>query len=321
MTSTSASATFSGERQSSRLTRLLRYQTMAETRECLWGVLFATPWLLGLLIWIIGPIIASFYFSLHRYDIITRPDFLGFSNYTRALFRDEHFWPSLQRTFVYAIGVVPLGIIGSLTLAVLLNQGYRGTNIYRTLFFLPHLTPAVAMAILWKYLLQPRIGPVNHVLGLIGIRGPGWLADPAWALPSLVMISLWAGIGGNNMLIFLAGLQGVPQELYDAADVDGAGRWRKFLNVTLPMISSSLFFCLIMGVIGALKTFSLAFVATQGGPQRATWFYALHLYNWAFQYFEMGYASALAWLFALIIIFITLIQFQLSSRWVFYGGE
>ena len=307
-------------RERPRLTRLLRYQTVAETRECLWGMLFATPWLLGLLIFVIGPIIVSLILSLTKYDVITRPEFLGIENYRRAFLDDELFWPSLGRTFRYAISVVPFSLIGSLLIALLLNQGYRFTNLFRTLYFLPHLTPAVAMAILWRWLLQPSVGPINFFLKSIGIKGPGWLSDPKTALNSLVMIALWGSLGGNNMLIFLAGLQGVPEELYDAAEVDGAGRWHKFRHVTLPMISPTMFFNLIMGIIGALKVFAMAFVATNGGPSRATWFYALHLYNWAFQYFEMGYAAALAWIFTVIVVVITLIQFKLSNRWVFYAG-
>jgi len=302
------------------LTRVLRYQTMAETRECLWGMLLASPWLLGLLIFVLGPILVSLGLSLTKYDVISRPQFLGLENYTRAFFRDELFWPSMGRTFRYAISVVPFSLVGSLCLAMLLNQGYSGTNVFRTLYFLPHLTPSVAMAILWRWLLQPSVGPVNFVIRQFGLKGPGWLSDPKTALNSLVLIALWGALGGNNMLIFLAGLQGVPVELYDAAEVDGAGWWHKFRHVTLPMISPTMFFNLIMGIIGALKVFTMAFVSTGGGPSRATWFYALHLYQWGFQYFEMGYAAALAWIFAVIVIVITLIQFRLSNRWVYYAG-
>ena len=303
------------------LARLLRYETNADVRQCLWGWFFATPWLVGLLVFVIGPIIASFVLAFTRYDVISTPEFIGVENFVRAFTDDDLFWPSLGRTFKYALAVVPTGLVGSLGLALLLNQGYRGTNLFRTLYFLPHLTPSVAMAILWKWLLNPQVGPVNHILALVGIKGPGWLTSPDWALPSLIGISLWAGLGGNHMLIFLAGLQGVPQELYDAADVDGAGRWRKFWNVTLPLISPTMFFNLIMGVIGSLQTFAMAFVATQGGPSWATWFFGLHLYNWSFQYFEMGYGSALAWILAAIIITITVIQFRLSRGWVFYAGD
>jgi multiple sugar transport system permease protein len=298
------------------------YATALRRREALWGILFALPWLLGLLIFVLGPMVVSFYLSFAKYDIVRPPEWLGIANYVRAFTEDELFWPSLGRTFHYALVVVPLGTIGSLALAMLLNRGQPGTTLFRTLYFLPHLTPVVAMAILWKWLLHPSVGPVNYLLGEVGIEGPGWLSNPAWALNSIIMISLWAYLGGNTMLIFLAGLQGVPQELYDAAEVDGAGAWSKFRNVTLPMISPTLFFNLILGVIGALKVFALSYVATQGGPSWATWFYALHLYRWSFEYFDMGYGAALAWIFTLILVVLTVIQFRASQRWVHYeGGE
>jgi multiple sugar transport system permease protein len=314
-------AIVSTPRRKSLLTRLLRYESLSETRECLLGYAYAAPWLLGLLIFVLGPILVSLYLSLTRYDVISTPVFQGIANYKRAFFEDEQFWPSLGRTFKFALIVVPIGTTGSLILALLLNQGLSGSNVYRTLFFLPHLTPAVAMAILWTFLLHPVVGPVNYVLSLVGIKGPGWFSSTQWALPSVIIASLWAGFGGNRMMIFLAGLQGVPQEFYDAADVDGAGVWHRFRHVTLPMISPTLFFNLIMGVIGALKVFALAYVATSGGPSWATWFYAIHLYNWSFNYFEMGYGCSLAWIFAAIVVVLTLIQFRLSRRWVFYTGE
>ncbi|MBV7334540.1 sugar ABC transporter permease [Chloroflexi bacterium TSY] len=296
------------------------YQYAHRRREALWGVLFAVPWLLGLLVFVLGPILVSLYLSLSKYDIIRPPQLIGLDNYVRAFTEDELFWSSLGRTFRYALVVVPLGTAGSLGLAMLLNQGVRATNFFRTLYFLPHLTPVVAMALLWKWLMHPSIGPINYSLSLIGIDGPGWLTNPNWALTSVIIISLWAYLGGNTMLIFLAGLQGVPQELYDAALVDGAGAWQKFRNVTLPLISPTLFFNLIIGVIGALKVFALAYVATQGGPNWATWFYALHLYRWSFEYFDMGYGAALAWIFAAILIVLTFIQFRFANRWVHYEG-
>jgi len=320
MSSTAVTAPVARPRRRA-LARLLNYQSASELRECLWGYLFASPWLLGLIIFVLGPIIVSLYLSLTQYDVIRAPRWYGLGNYQQAFFGDEQFWPSLGRTFRYALVVVPFGIVGSLVLALLLNQGLPGTNAYRTLYFLPHLTPAVAMAILWTWLMQPSVGPINHVLKMVGIQGPGWLSDSHWALPSVMIISLWSSLGGNRMMIFLAGLQGVPQELYDAADVDGAGVWHRFWDITLPMISPTLFFNLIMGIIGALKVFTLAYVATEGGPSWATWFYALHLYRWSFQYFEMGYGAALAWIFAVIVIAITLVQFRLSTSWVYYAGE
>lgn len=301
--------------------RLLRAESDMQARKAVFGYLFLLPWLAGLLVFYVGPIIASAYFSLTEYEILSSPRLVGLANYKTAFFEDRLFWPSLRRTFTYALVSVPLGLVGSLVLAILLNQGLKATNVFRTLFFLPHLTPSVAMAILWVWLLHPQTGPVNAMLGKLGIPGPGWFSSQQWAIPSLILISLWAGMGGNRMLIFLAGLQGVPDELYDAASIDGAGTWRRFWNVTLPMISPTMLFNLVLGVIGALKVFTMAFVATEGGPAYATWFYALHLYRQAFDYFRMGYGSALAWILAVILLVFTFVQLRMSKRWVYYAGE
>lgn len=292
-----------------------------EIHQALWGYIFLLPWLLGLLIFTIGPILVSAYFSLMEYDVLSPPKFIGLENYIRAFTGDKQFWPSLWRTLDYSLQVVPLGIISSLLLAMLLNQGYKGTSFFRTMFFLPSLTPAVALALVWTWLLHPQLGPLNIALGWVGIQGPGWLADKLWALRSLVLMALWAGVGGNQMLIFLAGLQSVPRELLEAAQIDGAGPWARFRHVTIPMISPTLLFNLILGIIGALKVFTLAFVATNGGPSFSTWFYALHIYNQAFNYFRMGYASALAWIFVVILMVFTYLQLHLSRRWVYYGGD
>ncbi len=301
--------------------RLAGAKTKLQAREAFWGYLFLVPWLLGLAIFWIGPVLASAYFSFMEYDVVSSPQFIGMENFTRAFTADKLFWPSLGRTFYYSIVVVPIGLFGSLMLAILLNQGFKGTNVFRTFYFLPHLTPAVALALLWVWLFHPSVGPINSLLENIGIPGPGWLKDKNWALPSVMIISLWAGMGGNAMLIFLAGLQGVPQELYEASEIDGATRWAKFRNVTLPLISPTLLFNLILGIIGALKVFTLAFVATEGGPSYSTWFYALHIYNQAFKYFRMGYGSALAWIFVLILLALTYLNLVLSRRWVYYAGE
>ncbi|MEM7130122.1 MAG: sugar ABC transporter permease [Chloroflexota bacterium] len=301
--------------------RLLGLKSSRATNEAKWGYIFLLPWALGLIIFILGPILASAYLSFTTYAIIKPPQFVGAENYVTAFMKDDLFWPSLQRTFVYALIVVPFGLLGSLCLALLLNQGIKGTNAFRTLFFLPSLTPAVALALLWGWLFHPNVGPINVMLRWIGLPGPGWLTDKGWALPALIIISLWATVGGNSMLIFLAGLQGVPRELYEAASIDGAGSWSRFRAVTLPLITPTLFFNLVLGIIGALKVFTLAFVATLGGPSYATWFYALHIYRQAFEYFRMGYGSALAWIFVIILLIFTLIQFRLSNRWVYYGGD
>jgi multiple sugar transport system permease protein len=291
-----------------------------QARKALWGYLFAVPWLLGLAIFIVGPIVASFAFSFTEYDGMTTPRFVGLANFDKALFGDQLFWPSLGRTLQYSIVVVPLALFGSLFLAVFLNRGMKGSSFYRTLFFLPSLTPSVALALLWTWLLHPSVGPVNTALGFLGIQGPGWLLDKNWALPSIIMINIWGSMGGTYMLIFLAGLQGVPQSLVDAAEIDGAGRWAKFRNITLPMISPTFLFNLILGVIGALKVFTTAYVATKGGPNYATWFYALHIYRQAFEYFQMGYGAALAWIFVVILLVFTYIQMASSRRWVYYAG-
>jgi multiple sugar transport system permease protein len=194
-------------------------------------------------------------------------------------------------------------------------------NAFRTLYFLPSLTPTVALALVWLWLFHPKVGPINVALSGLGVEGPAWLASSEWALPALIIIDLWAGWGGSAMLIFLAGLQGVPRELHEAAEIDGAGPWAGFRHVTLPMLTPTILFNFILGVIGALKVFTLAFVATKGGPSYATWFFALHIYNNAFEYFRMGYGSALAWIFVVILLVFTAVQLALSRRWVYYAGE
>jgi multiple sugar transport system permease protein len=293
----------------------------SRTREAFWGIVFASPWLLGLVIFTLGPIIASLGLSFTEYSILSTPKFIGLDNYIKAFTEDDLLWPSIGRTLLYAVIIVPIGQLGSLLLAILLNQKLKGTSFYRTLFFMAHLVPAVAAAVLWVQLLNPRVGPINYLLGQAGLPEPGWLTSTVWALPTVIIIGLWTNIGGNRMIIFLAGLQGVPQELYEAADIDGATQWHKFWHVTLPMISPTMLFNLILGVIGALQVFNIAYVATAGGPSYATWFLALHIYRQAFEYFRMGYGSALAWIFALILLFFTWLQMKSSGSWVYYAGE
>lgn len=303
------------------LGRMVGAETPLQVREALEGYLFALPWILGLLVFFGGPILASMGLSFTEYDILSTPKFSGLENYQQAFFNDKLFWPSLGRTFYYALIVVPLALFGSLLLALMLNQKLRGTNIFRTIFFVPHLTPIVAVAVIWAWLLHPNLGPVNGYLAKLGLPEPGWFTDRSWAVPSIIMVSIWMALGGNSMLIFLAGLQGVPIELYEAADLDGASDWAKFRNVTLPLISPTIFFNMVLGIIAALKVFGLAFVTTQGGPAYATWFFALHIYNQAFEFFRLGYGSALAWILAVVLILFTLLQLRLSGRWVYYEGD
>ncbi len=290
-------------------------------RENILGYLWISPWLIGFFIFTAGPMVASMVFSLQNYRIINEPQFIGLQNYVTALTEDKVFWPSLGRTFYYMLASVPLGLLGSLLLASLLNQRVRGESIFRTLFYLPSLTPAAAAALLWVWLLHYEVGLVNYILSLIGIKGPPWLASTRWAIPALILISLWSGMGGGRMIIFLAGLQGVPQELYEASEIDGANRFHRFRHITLPMISPTIFFNLVLGIIGALQVFTTAYITTKGGPGRATWFFALHIFTHAFEYFDMGYASALAWCMFLLLMVFTIVQLRLSDMWVYYAGR
>jgi len=289
-------------------------------RKALIGYLWISPWLIGALLFTIGPMLASLFLSFTQYNIVESPRWIGLANYVQAFTKDDLFWGSMWRTLVYAAVTVTLGTTGSLGAALLLNRPWRGTALLRTAFFLPSLVPIVASALLWRWIFNPQVGLFNYLLGLVGIRGPAWFASTEWAMPGLIIMALWGTIGGSQMLIFLAGLQGVPRELYEAAEVDGAGVWGRFRHVTLPMISPTLFFNTILGLIGGLKVFSAAYVGTEGGPAYATWFYLLHLYFQAFRFFEMGYASALAWIFFAIVITLTIVQVRWSSRWVYYEG-
>ena len=303
------------------LGRLVGAKTRFQTQRALWGYVFALPWILGLIIFWGGPILASLYYSFTNTEVIGKVKFVGADNYVRAFTVDPLFWPSLGRTFTFAALYVPAVIIGALLLAVLLNQKLRGTNYYRTVFFVPHLIPTVALAVLWIYLMQPKLGPINTFLRSVGVSNPpNWLASKDSALYAVTLILVWAGIGGNTMVIFLAGLQGVPQELYEAASMDGATAWSKFWHVTLPLMTPTIFFNLVLAVIAALNVFGTAWVATQGGPSYATWFFVLHIYAEAFQYFRLGYGSALAWVLAVLILIFTYIQVQTSRRWVHYEG-
>ena len=299
-----------------------RTRSKARQRENLYGYLFLTPWLLGFFGLFIGPGLASLYLSFNRYNIPGTAKFIGMTNYVKMFTGDELFWPSLGRTFYYAGVAVPLGVFGSMFLAILLNRGLKGVGVYRSLFFMPSLVPLVASVILWKWLLNPDFGIVNQQLRSLGITNPpGWFGDRQWVIPTLILLRLWTSVGGTQMIIFLAGLQGIPTELYDAASVDGTNGWQRIRHITIPLLTPTIFFNTVLGIIGALQTFAAAYVATEGGPGFATWFYALHIWKNAFDYFNMGYASALAWFFALLIVGLTILQMQISKRWVFYYGE
>jgi multiple sugar transport system permease protein len=295
----------------------LRRPTRAR-REAIEGFLYISPWIVGFLVFTLGPMLASFYYSLTDYNILTEPHFTGLSNYVRIFTHDRLFRVALQRTFYYAIASVVLGVGGSLLLAVLLDQRLKGVSLLRTLYFLPSLTPIVASALLWSWIFQPQFGILNYLLSKIGIQGPGWLADPTWAMPALIILALWGGLGGGRMIIFIAGLQGIPIELYEAANIDGAGTWTRFRHITLPLLTPTIFFNLVVGIIGSFSVFTVAYVATAGGPANATYFYVFHIFNTAFKDLDMGYAAALAWIFFLLLMILTAVQFVMQRRWVFY---
>ena len=299
-------------------TRRLWPVSRLQRREALEGYLWISPWLIGFLIFSLGPIIASFYLSLTRYKIGGSPEWIGLANYNMAFFEDKLFWPSLWRTAYFSLASVVIGVVLSLLAAMLLNQDIKGKTIFRALYYLPSLTPVVALAILWQWLLAPKQGLVNHLLSFVNIPGPGWLTSQTWALPSIILITLWSTVGGGRMIIFLAGLQNVPKELQEAAQIDGANGWQRFRHITIPLISPVILFNTLLGVIGSFSVFSVAYIATAGGPNYATWFYMLHLYYNAFSYFQMGYASALAWVFFVFIFLLSYLQIKLSDRWVYY---
>lgn len=291
------------------------------------GYAFIAPWLAGFFIFTAGPMIASFLISLHSWSMLSPPTWVGLENYRSIVTEDPLFLTSLWNTGFYVAFSVPLGVAVSLALALLLHNRYPGMSFFRTAIFLPSITNIVAVSVLWLWVFNPDFGLLNAFLRWLGIEGPLWLQSETWAKPSLVLMSLW-GVGGTT-IIFLAALQGIPREYYEAAELDGAGRTRRFFHITLPMISPALFFSTIMGVIGSFQVFAQAFVMTgsaqpgsEGGPNNATLFLVLYLYKKAFQEFRMGYASALAWILFFIILVFTFIQTRLSRSRVHYeAGE
>jgi multiple sugar transport system permease protein len=263
--------------------------------------------------------LTSLYLSLTNYSVLMPTQFVGLYNYQEML-KDKSMGLSIYNTAYYAALAVPLGISVALILALLLNSKHlRGRSLFRAMYYVPSIMPIVALSILWIWILQPRFGLINTLLGVFGIDGPNWLGDPAWAKAGLVVMTL-TGVG-SNMVILLAALQGVPVHLYEAAEIDGANWWSKFRHVTIPMISPALFFTLVIGFIGTFQVFTQAYVMTEGGPADSTLFYVLYLYRYAFNYFKMGYASAMAWLLFIVIVILTYIQFRLSSRWVYYAEQ
>ncbi len=288
-------------------------------KQALEGYLFISPWIIGFILFTAGPIVASFVLSFFRWSLIRPPRLIWLDNYIEIFTRDPLFWQSLKVTLTYVVVAVPLQLGFALLLAILLNQKVRLIPLFRTIFYLPSQVSSVAVAVIFLWIYHPELGLINELLRRVGIQGPAWLISERWALPALIFMSLWS-VGGA-MIILLAGLQDIPQHLYEAAALDGAGEIAKFRHITLPMLSPVLFFNLVLGIIAGFQYFAQAYVMTRGGPLNATLFYALYLYLNAFNFLKMGYAAALAWILFLIIIVVTIWQVRLARRWVYYEFE
>jgi multiple sugar transport system permease protein len=296
--------------------------TRGETRNLLKGLAFLSPWLVGFAVFMLLPIVLSLYYSLCDYNLFQPPVFIGSENY-RSLFNDPIFWRSLRVTLGYAAISLPMALVVSLGVAILLNVKLPAQPIFRTLIFFPSLVPTIASAMLWRWMFNQRLGLINRTLGpildLFHLSPPPWLDSSSWVVPSLAIMSVWSV--GNTVVIYLAGLQDVPRELYEAADLDGAGSLRRLWSVTLPMISPVIFFNLIMAIIGILQIFDTPFMMTKGGPNRASYFFTYYLYDNAFTNMKMGYASAMGWIQLLLVLTLTGIAFWSSKKWVHYQGK
>jgi multiple sugar transport system permease protein len=298
--------------------RIARRRSPLARREGRLFHLFALPWLIGFIFFTGGPIVASLVISFTKWELLSPPEWVGLGNY-RELLADANFLIAVKNTVYFGAGSAICGVIFNFVLALMLNLKVRGQAIFRTIIYLPSVLSGIATALLWVNVLHPDYGLVNHLLGLVGIQGPGWLLDKHWAIPGLIMMSVWTT--GNAMVIFLAGLQGVPTQLYEVAELDGAGWWGRFWHVTVPMMSPIIFFNLIVAFIGSLQAYSLILFMTDGGPDNATLVLGLYVYRYAFQYFQMGYASTIAWALFFMIIVFTAIQFAIARRWVHYENK
>lgn len=294
-----------------------------QRRETLAGLAFISPWIIGFLIFTAGPMAFSMGLSLTQYDIIRPPTFVGLQNYEQLL-KDPRFGLSLSNSFIYALFHVPLAIIVAMALALLLNNVGKAAGFFRTAFYVPSITPAVAIGTLWLWLLNPRVGLVNKGLDLIGIEGPGWTTDPMWIKPGIVLMSLWSV--GSTVIIYLAALRNVPNDLYEASSIDGAGSVKQFFSITVPMISGTIFFTLIVNTISSLQIFTEVYTMFFGNQESsaaasAGLFYNIYLFRQAFEFLKMGYASAMAWVLFVIILILTAIQLWVSKRWVYTEGS
>lgn len=302
------------------------FQTWSELspnrrREAISGYLFILPWLVGFIVFFAGPILASFFLSFTDWNIVGSPKWVGTYNYEQIFTTDTRFKKAVEVTLTYSVFYLPLEVCFGIGLAVLMNQKLRGIGVFRTLFYMPSVVPQVAAALVWVWMLNARYGVVNTIMGWFGAEGPNWLGSPKYVLPSLIIIALW-GVGGSA-IIYLAGLQNIPEVLYEAATVDGANRWQKFWRITIPLLTPTIFFQLVLGLIGVFQTFTPAFIAAgeTGGPLQAGLFYMLYVYNRGFVSLRMGYASALAWILTVFILAITVIVLRSSQYWVYYETD
>ncbi|MEM7533062.1 MAG: sugar ABC transporter permease [Chloroflexota bacterium] len=305
--------------------RFWQFYKRLSFEETFFGWLFIVPAVCGLLFFRLGPVFASLYLSFTKYEIITAPRWIGLANYTK-LINDDLWLRSVEVTLKYVLLFVPLSLIVAYAIALLMSRNIGGINTYRTIWYLPSVVPIVASATIWRWGLNPEFGPINYPLKVLGIPAPRWLTDPDWIVPSIVFIGLW-GLG-NTVLIFLASITGLPRTYYEAAEVDGAGRWSKFRHVTLPLTSSIIFYQLIVTIIGSFQVFGVAYVlfvsnpsASSAGPNNAALFYVLYMFRNAFGYFRNGYASAMAWVLFMVIMLLTWLLFYSQRRWVYYEAE
>jgi len=284
-------------------------------REALYGYLTISPWIVGFVVFTSGPIIASFVISLFDTDFLTHWNFVGWNNYAEMV-ADTLVHKALINTAYYAFAMVPLSTIIALSIAVLLNQGIKGQGIWRTVYYLPSVVSGVAVSLLWRWIYHPDIGLFNSILRYFGIQGPRWIYSEEWAMPSMIIMACWGA--GGAMLLFLAGLRGIPTELYEAASIDGAGAFRKFFSITIPMLTPTIFFNMVMSIIGSWQVFTQSFVMTEGGPNNATLTLVLYLYRKAFQQFYFGYSAAIAWLLFGVVLIFVVIAIRSASSWVVY---
>jgi multiple sugar transport system permease protein len=298
--------------------RIRMPKTKMARREAMEGYLFILPWILGFLIFRLGPMLYSLFLSFTDYAARGAPQFIGLENYTYMFTKDPRFLDSLRSTLAFVVGYLPLNLALGLAIALLMNQRVRGITGFRAIYYLPAVTSGVAVAILWQFVFHKQWGILNAILAVFGVQSIGWLVDPNWVMVAFVIMSIW-GVGGS-MIIYLAGLQSIPTELYESASIDGANGVRKFWHITLPMLTPTIFFVLITGLIGAFQIFESAYIMTGGGPNYATYFFGLNIYFTAFQSLRFAYASTLAWMLFAIIAALTIFVFTTSRRWVFYAG-